>query len=30
VQTFEAKANTLIAQARAHHELSSSLALEDA
>jgi NAD(P)-dependent dehydrogenase (short-subunit alcohol dehydrogenase family) len=30
VQTFEAKANTLIAQARAHHELSSSLALGDA
>jgi len=30
VQTFEAKANTLLAQARAHYELSSSLALEDA
>jgi len=30
VQTFEAKANTLIAQARAHHELSNSLALEEA
>jgi len=30
VQTFEAKANTLLAQARAHHELSTSLALEDA
>ena len=30
VQTFEAKANTLLAQARAHHELSTSLALDDA
>jgi NAD(P)-dependent dehydrogenase (short-subunit alcohol dehydrogenase family) len=30
VQTFEAKANTLLAQARAHFELSTSLALEDA
>jgi NAD(P)-dependent dehydrogenase (short-subunit alcohol dehydrogenase family) len=30
VQTFEAKANTLLAQARAHPELSTSLALEDA
>jgi NAD(P)-dependent dehydrogenase (short-subunit alcohol dehydrogenase family) len=30
VQTFEAKANTLLAQARAHYELSTSLALEDA
>jgi NAD(P)-dependent dehydrogenase (short-subunit alcohol dehydrogenase family) len=30
VRTFEAKANTLLAQARAHYELSTSLALEDA
>jgi NAD(P)-dependent dehydrogenase (short-subunit alcohol dehydrogenase family) len=30
VQTFEAKATALLAQARAHYELSSSLALEDA
>jgi NAD(P)-dependent dehydrogenase (short-subunit alcohol dehydrogenase family) len=30
VQTFEAKANTLIAQARAHRELSTSLAYNDA
>ena len=30
VQTFEAKANTLLAQAHAHHVLSSSLAYEDA
>jgi hypothetical protein len=30
VQTFEAKAKTLLAQARAHYELSTSLALEDA
>jgi NAD(P)-dependent dehydrogenase (short-subunit alcohol dehydrogenase family) len=30
VQTFEAKATTLLAQARAHHELSTSLALKDA
>lgn len=30
VQTFEAKANTLLAQAKAHRELSSSLAHEDA
>ena len=29
VQTFEAKANTLLAQARAHPELSSSLALDN-
>jgi NAD(P)-dependent dehydrogenase (short-subunit alcohol dehydrogenase family) len=29
VQTFEAKANTLLAQARAHRELSSSLALDN-
>jgi NAD(P)-dependent dehydrogenase (short-subunit alcohol dehydrogenase family) len=29
VQTFEAKANTLAAQARAHRELSSSLAYKD-
>jgi NAD(P)-dependent dehydrogenase (short-subunit alcohol dehydrogenase family) len=29
VRTFEAKANTLLAQARAHYELSTSLALED-
>ena len=29
VQTFEAKANTLLAQARTHYELSTSLALED-
>jgi len=26
VQTFEAKANTLLAQAQAHRELSASLA----
>ncbi len=30
VQTFEAKANTLLAQAHAHRELSTSLAHEDA
>jgi NAD(P)-dependent dehydrogenase (short-subunit alcohol dehydrogenase family) len=30
VQTFEAKATTLLAQARAHAELSTSLAFEDA
>jgi NAD(P)-dependent dehydrogenase (short-subunit alcohol dehydrogenase family) len=30
VQTFEAKANTLLTQARTHHELSTSLALEGA
>jgi NAD(P)-dependent dehydrogenase (short-subunit alcohol dehydrogenase family) len=30
VQTFEAKANTLLTQAHAHRELSSSLAYEDA
>ena len=30
MQTFEAKANTLLAQARAHRELSASLAYEDA
>ena len=30
VQVFEAKAQTLLAQARAHHELSTSLAYEDA
>jgi NAD(P)-dependent dehydrogenase (short-subunit alcohol dehydrogenase family) len=30
VQTFEAKANTLFVQGRAHHELSTSLALDDA
>jgi NAD(P)-dependent dehydrogenase (short-subunit alcohol dehydrogenase family) len=30
VQTFEAKANTLVAQARAHRELSTSLAYDDA
>jgi NAD(P)-dependent dehydrogenase (short-subunit alcohol dehydrogenase family) len=30
VQTFEAKANTLLTQARAHHELSTSLVLEGA
>ena len=29
VQTFEAKANTLLAQAQAHRELSASLALDD-
>jgi hypothetical protein len=28
VQTFEAKANTLLAQAHAHRELSASLALD--
>jgi NAD(P)-dependent dehydrogenase (short-subunit alcohol dehydrogenase family) len=30
VQVFEAKAHTLLAQARAHHELSTSLSYEDA
>jgi NAD(P)-dependent dehydrogenase (short-subunit alcohol dehydrogenase family) len=30
VQTFEAKANTLLAQAKAHRELSASLAYDDA
>jgi hypothetical protein len=30
VQTFEAKANTLLAQAQAHRELSTSLAHDDA
>ena len=30
VQTFEAKANTLLAQAQAHRELSTSLAYDDA
>jgi len=30
IQTFEAKANTLLAQARAHRELSVSLAYDDA
>ena len=30
VQVFEAKAQTLLAQARAHHKLSTSLAYEDA
>ncbi|HXT70156.1 MAG TPA: SDR family oxidoreductase [Vicinamibacterales bacterium] len=30
VETFEAKANTLVAQARAHYGLSTSLGLEDA
>jgi hypothetical protein len=30
VQTFEAKANTLLAQAQAHRELSASLAFDDA
>ena len=30
VQTFEAKANTLLAQAQAHRELSASLAHDDA
>jgi NAD(P)-dependent dehydrogenase (short-subunit alcohol dehydrogenase family) len=30
VQTFEAKANTLLAQAHAHRELSTSLAYDDA
>ena len=29
VQTFEAKANTLLAQAQAHRELSASLAHDD-
>jgi hypothetical protein len=29
VQTFEAKANTLLAQAGAHRELSTSLAYDD-
>ncbi len=29
-QTFEAKANTLLAQAQAHRELSASLAHDDA
>ena len=30
VETFEAKANTLLAQARAHRDLSASLAHDDA
>jgi hypothetical protein len=30
VQAFEAKANTLLAQAQAHRELSASLAHDDA
>jgi NAD(P)-dependent dehydrogenase (short-subunit alcohol dehydrogenase family) len=30
IQTFEAKANTLLAQAQAHRELSASLAFDDA
>ena len=30
VQTFESKAKTLLAQANAHHELSTSLAYDDA
>jgi len=30
VQTFEAKANSLLAQAHAHRELPTSLAYEDA
>jgi hypothetical protein len=30
MQTFEAKANTLLAQASAHRDLSSSLAYDDA
>jgi hypothetical protein len=30
VQTFEAKANTLLAQAQAHRDLSASLAYDDA
>lgn len=30
VQTFEAKANTLLAQAQAHRELSASLLHDDA
>jgi len=30
VQTFESKAKTLLAQANAHHELSTSLAYADA
>jgi hypothetical protein len=30
VKTFEAKANTLLAQAQAHRELSASLAHDDA
>jgi len=30
VQTFEAKANTLLAQAQAHRDLSDSLAYDDA
>ena len=30
MQTFEAKAKTLLAQAQAHHELSVSLAYDDA
>ena len=30
VQTFETKAKTLLAQANAHHELSTSLAYADA
>jgi hypothetical protein len=29
MQTFEAKANTLLAQAHAHRELSSSLAVNE-
>ena len=29
-QTFEAKANTLLAQAQAHRDLSDSLAYDDA
>ena len=30
VQTFEAKANALLAQAHAHHELSTALAHDNA
>jgi hypothetical protein len=30
VQTFEAKANALLAQAQAHHELSTTLAHDNA
>jgi len=30
VETFEAKANTLLAQAQAHRDLSASLAHDDA
>jgi hypothetical protein len=30
VQTFETKANALLAQAEAHHDLSSSLGHDDA